>query len=366
MTNTLKKKAKKVVKAIEQADNRPKPIPDEAWLSLGNTLVNLAVTGRKDAGIAKGTYLWYCGGSESGKTWFALQCLAEASINPEFDGYNLVYDSPENGALMEVAEYFGDALCERLLSPKFTSIWDNDGSTTVQDFYYNLDDIIKAGKPFIYVLDSMDALDEAADEGKFQEMKDARDSDKEVSGSYGMGKAKVNSTHIKRVVSALAKTGSILIVISQVRDKIGRLPFPQETVAGGRALRFYAHVQLWTKVTGDITKDYAGKKREVGKTVQIDVQKNRMSGWSGKVSVPFARKFGFDETGACVDWLIDEGVWTKKGSTINASDLNLKLPREKLVATIEGKNLEGKLASLVQYHWRQIDEASRLKRKKRY
>lgn len=299
-------------------------------------------------------------------TMFAMMILAEAANNPSFDKHRLIYDGPEFGAKnLDIADFFGERLAGRIEPPKGT--WEEqEPSTLIQEFYYNVHDAVKRGHPFIYVLDSMDSLDEASDEAKFLEEKEAFENNKEITGSYGMGKAKANSNNIKRIVSQLSRTGSILVVISQVRDKVGRLPFPQETVAGGRALRFYADVQLWTKVKGDLTRDVKGKKREYGKLVQVDVQKNRVSGWSGKVTMPFLWQRGFDETGACVDWLVEEGIWPATKGVINASDYGLKLNREKLIAAVEAKDLEGKLASLVQYHWRQLADATRVERKKRY
>jgi hypothetical protein len=366
MAKTLKAKAKGIRKAVAEAPATEQPIPDEDWLSLGITPLNLAVSGRKDHGIAKGMYLWYCGGSESGKTMFAMQVLAEAANNPNFKNYRLIYNGPEFGAMnLDVPRFFGQNLADRLEGPKGGS-WQDEPSSTIQELYYDLYDAVDDGRPFIEVVDSMDAFDDETDVDKFLEEKEAFGTDKEVKGTYGMGKAKANSNNIRRVVSALGRTGSILIIISQVRDKVGRLPFPQETVSGGRALRFYAHLQLWTKVKGDLTRDIKGKKREYGKLVQVDVQKNRISGWSGKVTMPFLWQGGFDETGACVDWLVEEGIWPATKGVINAVDYDLKMPREKLVAAIEEKNLEAKLASLVQFHWRQLADLTRVKRKKRY
>jgi hypothetical protein len=67
-----------------------------------------------------------------------------------------------------------------------------------------------------------------------------------------------------------------------------------------------------------------------------------------------------------VDWLVEDGIWPATKGVINAVDYDLKMPREKLVAAIEEKNLEAKLASLVQFHWRQLADLTRVKRKKRY
>ena len=46
-------------------------------------------------------------------------------------------------------------------------------SKTVQEFYYHLDDAAKEGRPFIYVLDSMDSLEAKEDQEKFEKQKKA-------------------------------------------------------------------------------------------------------------------------------------------------------------------------------------------------
>ena len=58
-------------------------------------------------------------------------------------------------------------------------------------------------------------------------------------GSYGTEKAKINSERLRPVVNALRKNGSILILISQSRDRIGfGAKFDPKTRGGGNAPTF--------------------------------------------------------------------------------------------------------------------------------
>lgn len=343
------------------------PPPKEDRLSTGCTLLNLALSGRPRWGLAKGWYLWFVGDSSSGKTWFSLQVLAEAARNPHFDGHRFVVDDVEHGGLMDVVRYFGADTAGRIEPPAGTRA-EPEYSTTVQSFYYNLDANLDKG-PCIYILDSMDALGEDASEGKFEAEKTVHlGGTAKVPGSMGMEKAKANSQNINRVVRRLRETGSVMIVIGQVRDKTGGHIPGQKTVSGGRALKFYAHAQVWARPAAPIKKTVLGIEREIGRTLELDIHKNRVSGWEGKFEVPFYRAHGIDDLGGVVDWLVEEKVWTKadKGAKVTVPELDFSGSREALIAKIEAEDREQEVRALAGKRWQEIEEASAPKRKPRY
>lgn len=364
--------------------NRVRWSPAKNGRSKTKTIVGVEPAGKKECQcIAVGTRrrLYITNGyTVTHNTWFAMTLLAEASINQNFKDHRFIYDNTENGMLMDVAKYFGPRLAKRLEPPK-----GKPGkpihSATVQEFYYNLDNAYRDGRPYIYVLDSMDALDTKDDEKKFLAEKAAHGTSKQVSGSYGTALAKANSQNIKRYVSRLTSNGSILIVVNQTRDNIKTGPFDfgpdQRPGAGGHALRFYAHVQLWTRIVGRLTRTVVGKKREFGKRVRISVEKNRISGWEGSIIVPFLRKHGIDDVGACVNYLLEEKHW--KGSKDEKDSGDDKAPKkfkapgfnhygdvESLVRKIEEAGSQPQLYKLVESVWREIDEKTTIMRKSRY
>jgi len=77
---------------VKKALRRKKKREKLSFLSTGSTLLNLACTGKPYYGFAKGHYYFIVGDSVSGKTFLSLTCLAEASINPNFDNYRFIYD----------------------------------------------------------------------------------------------------------------------------------------------------------------------------------------------------------------------------------------------------------------------------------
>lgn len=338
-------------------------------LSTGCTLLNLACSGNAQGGFVKGKYFYFVGDSSSGKTWLSLTCFAEAALNPNFKNYRLIYDNGEDGALMDFAHYFGQKMADRLEPP---AVDEEDApiySETAEDFYYNVDDAIQVAKeedrPFIYVLDSENSLTSGAEQDKFDESKKARRAGKDTAGSYGDGKAKIHSSHLRKLMRPLSDTGSILIIISQTRDNLG-IGFEKKTRSGGRALRFYACLEMWTSVIKKLKKTVAGKQRQIGIIARVKTKKNRLTGKEREIDIPIYHSMGIDDVGCNVDWLVDEKHWPKRGNTIQASEFEFKGTRNKLIAYVEENNLETELQNVVQGVWDKIEAACSVERKRRY
>lgn len=360
-------------------ETRENPVlSKENAVSTGSTLLNLACTDNPDLGFLKGSYIYYVGDSTTGKTWLTLTCFAEASKNPAFKNYRLIFDDVEGGALMDMELYFGKDVAKRIEPPARYKNGDPKFSDTVQSFYYHMADIIEKGKPFIYVLDSQDALTSDQSEDKFKEQKKADEEGKDSAGSYGDGKAKYHSEHLRQILSGIRKTKSILIIIGQTRDNLG-MGFSEKTRAGGRALRFYANIEIWLSIAGQINKSVMGKSRTVGVRTLAQVKKNRITGKIGKdrsVTIPIYQGLGIDDTGACVDFLIENEQWPeatgekveKKAKKViyDTGDLMIVGTREQIIQQIEEDNLEGKLRKLTAQVWKEIEDACTPKRKRRY
>lgn len=353
----------------ELTRKRLKPFSTKDLLSTGSTLLNLACSGKFNGGFLKGRYFYLVGDSASGKTFLTWTCLAEASINPAFEDYRFIMDDVEGGSLMNIEKFFGSRVAERIEAPRKGG----RSSETIEDFYYNIDDALNDGRPFIYILDSMDALDSEDAEKKFLQQKNAQrrkrqtGGEEKVAGSYGDGKAKKNSQNIRRVHNRLKKSGSILIVISQTRDNIGFTSrFDPKTRSGGRALKFYAGLEIWSSIKMRLKKTVNGKPRKIGIICRCDIKKNRLTGDEATVEIPIYNSFGIDDVGSCVDFLVLEGKWTEKRKMIDASDFEFEGNREKLIRYIEKNGLEKDLRLLVADTWDEIKLACAVKRKPRY
>lgn len=358
-------KAKEVQEAADEEGPIEEKFDRRKWVSSGSTLLNLAISGNPFCGFRMGCYYFLVGDSTSGKTFLSMTSFAEAAVNPRFKSHRLIYDDVEGGALMDIRKFFGDGVADRLEAPGTDDDGEDYHSNTIEDFYFHIDDAIEKGEPFIYVLDSMDGLTSKDEVEKFEETKKAARAGKTVAGSYGDGKAKKNSAGMRRVARALRDTDSILIVISQTRDDLG-FGFKKKTRSGGHALKFYATVEMWSSVGKQIKKSVKGKDRVVGHYIDVGIEKNRHTGTKSQVSVPIYPSYGIDDLGSCVDYLVDEGVWTRKGSSIQADGLDLKGHREALIEKIEEAGKEKELQALVGKTHREIQDESAVSRKRRY
>jgi recombination protein RecA len=137
----------------------------------------------------------------------------------------------------------------------------------------------------------------------------------ELDGDMGdshMGlQARLMSQAMRKLAGEVAKSGTILIFINQIREKIGTVFGNPETTTGGRALKFYASVRLEVRrlsnsdggqLIDPVTKDHYGHRM-------------RIKNVKNKVGVPFRETIcdllyatGFDIKKDMLDYAILTGV----------------------------------------------------------
>lgn len=355
-----KSKPSDVLKQALRQPKRDSTPKDSDWLSTGSTLLNLACTNHPDRGLLAGHYYLFVGDSDSGKTFLTCTALAEACLNSHFRKYRLIYNDVEGGAIMDVERFFGSALAKRLEVRQ---------PTTVEEFYYALDDDVKRG-PFVQILDSMDSLKPEAELAHFRKKKSAarRKSEEDGKGSYGTAKAKLNSGGLSQALAGVRDTGSILVFINQTRANIGPgATYNPTTFSGGTSLKFFATLQMWSSVRGQIRR----KGWQQGIISRVQVKKNRITGRHVSVEIPIYWSVGIDDLGGCVDFLVKEGHWKRQGKedgdgVIEAEEFGESLRREKLVTHIEAEGLEDELKRITAEVWQEIEESCRIERKVRY
>lgn len=341
-------------------------ISSKDLLSSGSTLLNLACSGMPHGAFLKGHFYWFVGDSSSGKTFLALTCLAEATRNKNFQNYRIIYDNSENGALMNIEKFFGSTVANKLEPPSGTK--DNPRySETLEDMYFSLMDAIDKGTPFIFIEDSLDVLDTEADAKKAKELRQAKLKNKELAGSYGMAKAKVNSENMRRVISGLRKTNSIMIAISQTRDNVGfGATFEPKRASGGRSLKFYATLEIWSSVKESIKKVVRGKSRQLGIISKVRVKKNRLVGRDRTVEIPIYHSYGIDDISSCINFLIDEDHWTGTEKKVKAPEFDYDGTKDGLIELIEEQSRQDELIAIATKVWNDIEKSCEIKRRPRY
>ena len=128
--------------------------------------------------------------------------------------------------------------------------------------------------------------------------------------SYG-GIGKPMAQMMRKITKKLRHTDASVIVINQLRDKVGVCFGMTEYMPGGRALKFQSDVILWLRPAAWI-KDV--NEERIGRTTAFKVTKNRTAPpfKTGEFDLYFEGYI--DNNSALVKHALAEGVVTKKGS----------------------------------------------------
>jgi len=336
------------------------------YLPTGCTLLNLAMTDHIDGGWPLGNISTLPGVSSAGKTLIALSSLAMASSLPAFDDYRLIFDDVERRQSFDVEYLFGHALAERIEPPPL------DTSRTVQLFKHNALTLCDSEDPFIYILDSFDAMtsDEELEKDMRKALAAAKSDEavKKIAGSFNMEKAKIGGQVLRQIASSMSNSKSALLIIQQLRQNTkARTPFDKKWVtSGGEAPFFYSHARPLLKKIKTHKKTVRGVARPSGVRTRADFEKNSITGKCWPVEFDIFYDLGVDDVGANIDFLLQEKVWSKAEGKINAKHFRQKLKRETLIRYIENNDKERKLQRLVQKAWTQVVEDMKLGRKRRF
>lgn len=325
--------------------------PPKFLIPTGSTLLNLACSDTVDGGYGAGKMINLIGDSSSGKTILAWTMLAELSHRKEFDKYKLIYDDVEAALEININRMFGNITKKRV---------DLISSDTVEDFYGSIVSLVNKNEPFIYVLDSLDALTSVEEEKRADEYANEKEN---KSGSFKTEKPRMVSEILRVIVKKIKSSNSMLVVVSQTRDNIGYSSmFQPKTRSGGKALKFYCTHEIWLAVG----KKFKEMEREIGAVIGIKITKNKLTGKRRNIEFPLYYDYGIDSIGANINFLVEEKHWKKTGTNIEATDFEVSYPMKKLIKFIEDQSLEEALDEIVGNKWNEIEEKIKLNRKSRY
>lgn len=166
----------------------------------------------------------------------------------------------------------------------------------------------------------------------------------ELEGDMGdshMGlQARMMSQAMRKLTGKVAKSGTCLIFINQVRDKIGVMFGSPETTTGGRALKFYASMRLDVRRIGSLKNG----ETIIGNTVKVKAAKNKCAAPFRETEVTLLFGQGFDVDGSVFDAALKAGIVQKSGSWFSKGDTKLGQGR---LAAIESMRTFGLIEEFV-------------------
>ena len=250
-------------------------------ISTGSIALDVALgTG----GLPKGRIIEVYGPESSGKTTVALHAIANAQRN----GGIAAFIDAEHALDPEYAKALGVNIDELLVSQPDTG----EQALEIADM------LIRSGSIDIIVIDSVAALVPRAEiEG-------------EMGDSHVGLQARLMSQALRKLTGALNNTGTTMIFINQLREKIGVFFGSPETTAGGKALKFYASVRLDIRRI-ETLKDGTDA---VGNRTRVKVVKNKLAAPFKQAEFDIIYGVGISREGSLLDFGVEHEIVKKSGA----------------------------------------------------
>lgn len=136
----------------------------------------------------------------------------------------------------------------------------------------------------------------------------------EIEGEMGDAhmalQARLMSQALRKLTGIVSKTGTTVIFINQLRQKIGIVFGSPETTTGGNALKFYASIRIDIRRISAIKND----KAVIANKTKIKIVKNKVAPPFRETEVTVTFGFGIDKCRDVLDLAVSLGVIKKGGA----------------------------------------------------
>lgn len=238
-------------------------------------------------GLPRGRIIEIYGAESSGKTTLALHVIAQAQKM----GGKAVFIDAEHALDPVYAKALGVDIEELLISQPDT------GEQALEI----AEALVRSGALDVVVVDSVAALVPKSEiEG--------------IMSDQQMGlQARLMSKGLRKLTAHISRSGTVMIFINQIREKIGGFSFVpgvQTTTSGGRALKFFSTIRM------EVKKGISIKQGDdvVGSEVTVKIVKNKVAPphKEAKVSIMFGE--GISHVTEIFDIALEKEICKKSGS----------------------------------------------------
>lgn len=279
-------------------------------------------------GFPKGRILEIYGPESAGKSTLALSAVAQAQKNGEV----CAYVDAEHALSRELAVRLGVNIKELYLSQPESG---EQGLEIVEE-------LVRSKAVSVVVVDSVAALVPKA----------------EIEGEMGEAhmalQARLMSQALRKLTSIISSSGTCVIMINQLRVRIGVFFGNPETTTGGNALKFYASLRL------DVRRGDLFKKGEdvIGHKIKVKVIKNKLAAPHKVAEISFYYDRGFDNVTDLFNFAVNLNIIERSGSWFSFEGERLGQGSENCLEVLKNNpSLLEKIKSLVE---KQLSSSSSL------
>jgi len=249
-------------------------------------------------GIPRGRITEIFGPEASGKTTLGQHVLAEAQKR----GGVAAYIDVEHALDPTYAAHCGVNVDDLLISQP------DSGEEALEI----TEALVRSGAIDIIVIDSVAALVPRA----------------EIEGEMGNAhvglQARLMSQALRKLAAAIGKSGTAVIFINQLREKVGIIFGNPEVTPGGRALKFYSSIRIDLRRVETIKQG----NEAIGSHVRAKVVKNKIAPPFRSAEFDIMFDHGISREGNLIDVGVELGLVNKTGAFFSYGDTRLGQGRE--------------------------------------
>jgi recombination protein RecA len=256
-------------------------VADVEAIPSGSLGVDLAVG---IGGMPRGRVVEIYGPESSGKTTLTLHVIAEAQKK----GGIAAFIDAEHALDVQYARRLGVRTDDLLISQPDTG----EQALEIAEM------LVRSGAVDVLVVDSVAALVPKAE------------IDGEMGDSLPGLHARLMSQALRKLTGSISRSGTTVIFINQIRNKIGVMFGSPETTTGGNALKFYASMRFDIRRIGAIKNG----DEVIGNRTRVKVVKNKLAAPFREVEFDIMYGEGINKLGELVDLGAELGVIEKSGA----------------------------------------------------